>query len=81
MDSNDYSFGRLVNHLATADSAQIYFAKLPPDNVVLNGKAVFSINSEVRFEINIPEQEPEQHDDELLLFVRDLSGVFIDFKK
>ena len=89
MDVNDSAAGKPVNKLAESDYVQIFFHKIPKGKKVLSGKAVCTLNNEIRFELDIPEQMPEQiQEDEAskradnnLIIVRDLKSAFKDFKK
>jgi hypothetical protein len=68
---------------------QIFFHKIPKGKKILGGKAVCTINNEVRFEIDVPEQMPVQVQenkdskrvDNNLILVRDLKSAFRDFKQ
>lgn len=89
MDVNDPFAGKPVNQLAEAEYVQIFFHKIPKGKKVLSGKAVCTLNNDIRFEIDIPEQMPEQvqeHEaskrvDNNLILVRDLESVFTNFRK
>ena len=77
MDVEDNASGKPVNHLTKAEYAVISFKMLPKEEKILGGKAVFTINSDVRFDINIPEQK--QLDG--MIIVKDLSEAFSNFKQ
>lgn len=89
MDANDSSAGKPVNHLTEAEYVQIFFHKIPQGKKVLSGKAICTINNDIRFEIDIPEQMPEQvpekeagqRVDNNLILVRDLKSAFAGFEK
>lgn len=89
MDVNDSAAGKSVNKLAETEYVQIFFHTIPKGKKVLSGKAVCTINNEIRVEIDIPEQMPEQVQEaeaskkvnNNLILVRDLKSVFKDFKK
>lgn len=89
MDANDSSAGKPVNRLANSKYVQIFFHNIPKDKKVLSGKAICTINNDIRFEITIPEQMPTQiredkagqRLDTSLIFVRDLKDVFVNFEK
>jgi hypothetical protein len=89
MDANDPSAGKPVNHLAKAEYVQIFFHKIPKGKKVLSGKAVCTINNDIRFEIDIPEQMPKQiAEDEAgqrldtnLIFAKDLKSAFVNFER
>lgn len=89
MDANDPSAGKPVNQLAKAEYAQIFFHKIPKEKKVLSGKAVCTINNDIRFEIDIPEQMPKQIPgeeagqrlDTNLIFAKDLKNAFVNFEK
>jgi hypothetical protein len=89
MDVNDSAAGKPVNTLAESEYVQIFFHQIPKDKKVLNGKAVCTLNNEIRFEIDIPEQMPEQimgndaskRVDNNLIMIRNLKKTFKDFKK
>jgi len=89
MAANDPSAGKPVNHLAKAEYVQIFFHKIPKEKKVLSGKAVCTINSNIRFEIDIPGQMPKQlPEDEAgqrldtnLIFAKDLKNGFVNFEK
>jgi len=77
MDVKDNASGRPVNNLTKAEYALISFKILPKEEKVLGGKAIFTINSDISFDINIPEQE--QRDG--MIVVEDLSEAFSNFKQ
>ncbi len=89
MDVNDSAAGKPVNNLTESDYVQIFFHKIPKGKKVLSGKAVCTLNNEIRFEIDISEQMPEQikedeenkRIDNNLIVVRNLKNAFRDFKK
>jgi len=89
MDVNDYAAGKPVSTIAESEYVQIFFHKIPKDKKILSGKAVCTINNEIRFEMDIPEQMPVQvHENEKskradnnLILVRDLKSAFRDFKQ
>lgn len=89
MDVNDSAAGKPVNKLVESEYIQIFFHKIPKGKKVLSGKAVCTLNNEIRFQIDIPEQMPEQiqEDEESkrvdnnLILVRNLNSAFKDFKK
>ena len=89
MDVNDYAAGKPVSTIAESEYVQIFFHQIPKDKKILSGKAVCTINTEIRFEIDIPEQMPVQvHDNEKsekvdnnLILIRDLKSAFRGFKK
>jgi hypothetical protein len=76
MDATDPAVGRPVSALRQAEFAEVTFEPMPPNAHVLEGRAVVTINSAVRFELAIPEQDAKNG----LLFVRDLTSAFADFR-
>ena len=77
MDANDRAVGSPVSSLQDAEYVQISFLKMPQDIHVLESLAAVTINSAVRMEVRIPEQDIHNG----LIFVRDLSTTFNDFPK
>jgi len=77
MDVGDVAVGKPVNYLSEADYALIFFHQLPKEKKVLSGKAVCTVNNDVRFEINIPEQKPQGG----LIIIGDLSEAFSNFEQ
>lgn len=77
MDVNDVAAGKPVNHLSEAEFALIFFKMLPTEKKVLGGKAAFTINNDVRFDINIPEQKPFGG----IIVGGDLSEAFSNFEQ
>jgi len=65
MDVGDVAVGKPVNY------------QLPKEKKVLSGKAVCTVNNDVRFEINIPEQKPQGG----LIIIGDLSEAFSNFEQ
>ncbi len=57
MDATDPAVGRPVLELRNAEFVQIEFLPMPKDAHVLEGRAVITINSAVRLELTIPEQQ------------------------
>jgi hypothetical protein len=76
MDATDRSVGRPVYELRQADFAQIEFFPMPKNAHVLEGRAVLTINSAVRIELNVPEQDAQDGK----IFVRDIAGAFAEFR-
>lgn len=76
MDATDPSVGKAVRFLLDAEYLQVNFAPLPPKSKIKRGLAVVTINSAVRLEIPIPEQQ--MSDDRI--FARDLRGSLESLK-
>jgi len=76
MDVSDPSVGKPVRYLLGAEYLQINFAKLPQGTRIKRGIAVVTINSAVRLEIPVPEQQ--MSDDRI--FVRGLQPFLESLK-
>jgi len=77
MDATDPAVGEPVNFLKkAAEYVQIRFLPMPEKTKVSAGKVICTFNSEVQVEIIIPPQETVKG----LIFVRNLEGVFSEFK-
>lgn len=57
MDATDPSVGKPVRFLQEAEYLQIGFTQMPPRSKIKRGLAVVTINSSVRLEIPVPEQQ------------------------
>lgn len=77
MDVSDSAIGKKVKTLQNADIAQMMFYQIPPNSKIIRGSAVLIINSEVRFEIDIPPQTMTNE----FIFVNDLSKTFLIFEE
>lgn len=76
MDATDAAVGQSVASLRNAEFIQIEFLPMPKDSHVLNGRAVVTVNSAVRIEVDVPEQQIKDGK----IFVRGLGAIFRDFK-
>ena len=77
MDSKDSSAEKLVYFLKNTDFIQISFLPMPEESKVLSGEAICTFNSKVQKKINIPPQDIKQR----LIFIRNLTEIFSEFKK
>ena len=76
MDATDAAVGQPVQSLRDTEFVQIEFLPMPKNAHVLEGRAVITVNSAVRIEVSIPEQDIQEGK----ILVRNLSSVFQDFK-
>jgi len=76
MDAHDLAIGKPVNMLGDTDYIQIEFAKMPDSAYITHGSAIVTVNNEVRLEIPIPEQAAQER----RIIIRDLDGVFREFR-
>lgn len=76
MDAGDSAVGQPVSRLRDAEYVQIEFAQMAKDAHVLEGRAIVTINSAVRLEIQVPEQTAQDG----RIVVRNLADVFREFR-
>lgn len=76
MDAADSAVGQPVSRLREAEYAQIQFEQMAKNAHVLEGRAILIVNSAVRLEILVPEQNAQDG----RVFVRDLAEAFREFK-
>jgi len=80
MGANDVAVGKPVNYLKEAEYAAIFFHKLPKGKKILNVKAACTVNSNIRFEFNIPGEKVGQENDGIIL-VKGLAETFSHFEQ
>ena len=76
MDATDRAVGRPVSDLRQAEFVEIEFRQMPREAHVLGGRAVVTLNSAVRIEFDIPEQDIRDG----RIFVRNLAPAFRNFR-
>ena len=76
MDANDQAAGRPVRSLSETEFIEIFFDRMGPDAHVLQGTAVVTINSSVRLNFVIPEQNAQER----RVLVRDLADALADLR-
>jgi hypothetical protein len=76
MDAADSAVGQPVWRLKEAEYAQIQFAQMAKNAHVLEGRAILTVNSAVRLEILVPEQNAQGG----RVFVRNLADAFHEFR-
>jgi hypothetical protein len=76
MDANDAAAGQTVSALRNSDFLQISFVPMQKHAHVLQGTAVLTINSTVRLDFVVPEQNAQEG----RTFVRDVEGPLSQLK-
>jgi len=76
MNAADAGLGTPVQALKTADTARVFFQKMPLESKVLTGRLSVTINGEVPVEIEIPPQDVKDG----LVAARDISSAFSHFQ-
>ncbi len=76
LDAADVAIGKIINTLKETEFVQIGFKPMPEQSLILDGKAICTINGIVRFEMKIPQQTMAKD----FMIISNLKEVFNSFK-